>query len=263
MEKFIAATSRFLSKFLRSWGLVVIREVNFQRFLSQAEKGRLYQILTFFPDFKSHSELLQVVEDSKSQLHQEILALVVSNLRHGGYFVEFGATNGVDLSNTLMLERKFGWKGILAEPGKQWHADLKVNRRSHISTKAVWSETGQELEFLEDRELSTLKNFAESDHHQRSGKTYTVETLSLTDLLQNFDAPQFIDFLSVDTEGSEYEVLSTFDFDSYSFGLICVEHNYTTARHKLHALLESKGYVRVLEHVSEWDDWYLPRKKAG
>ncbi|NKB76872.1 MAG: hypothetical protein GKR96_07435 [Gammaproteobacteria bacterium] len=58
---------------------------------------------------------------SKSQLRQGLFALSELSFKQGGFFVEFGATNGVGLSNTHLLETKFGWKGILAEPAKLWH----------------------------------------------------------------------------------------------------------------------------------------------
>ncbi len=61
----------------------------------------------------------------RSQLGQDIFALAANKFKRGGYFVEFGATNGIDLSNTYALEKEYGWKGILSEPATVWHEDLK------------------------------------------------------------------------------------------------------------------------------------------
>ena len=63
----------------------------------------------------------------KSQLGQEIFALIENDFKRDGFFVEFGATNGLELSNTHLLEKEFGWTGILAEPAKTWHEDLYKN----------------------------------------------------------------------------------------------------------------------------------------
>ncbi|MBK7635080.1 MAG: FkbM family methyltransferase [Saprospiraceae bacterium] len=60
-----------------------------------------------------------------------------------------------------------------------------------------------------------------------------------------------IDYLSIDTEGSEYDILSSFNFDRYTFGIITVEHNYTAYRDRIKDLLESKGYRRVLTNLSD------------
>ena len=61
----------------------------------------------------------------------------------------------------------------------------------------------------------------------------------------------------MDTEGSEYEILKTLDFERYSFGVITVEHNYTEKRELIYELLTNKGYRRVLTEVSVQDDWYV------
>ena len=53
----------------------------------------------------------------KSQIYQDIFVLYTLNWKRNGFFVEFGATNGFDLSNSYLLEKDFGWKGILCEPG--------------------------------------------------------------------------------------------------------------------------------------------------
>ena len=63
--------------------------------------------------------------------------------------------------------------------------------------------------------------------------------------------------MSIDTEGSEYDILKDFNFEKYTFKIITVEHNFTKNREKIKNLLESKGYVRVYEKFSKWDDWYI------
>ncbi|HMP30954.1 MAG TPA: FkbM family methyltransferase, partial [Saprospiraceae bacterium] len=83
------------------------------------------------------------------------------------------------------------------------------------------------------------------------------KTISLVDLLDEYNAPLEIDFLSIDTEGSEFDILNCFNFEKYTFKVIVVEHNYTPNREKIKNLLESKRYKRVLMNVSQWDDWYL------
>lgn len=52
----------------------------------------------------------------QSQASQDVFALVANGFKRGGYFVEFGATNGKSISNTYVLEKEFGWTGIVAEP---------------------------------------------------------------------------------------------------------------------------------------------------
>ena len=69
--------------------------------------------------------LATYIKDSKSQLKQDLFVLLQTNFKHNGFFVEFGATNGIDFSNTHLLEKEFGWSGILAEPAKVWHRELQ------------------------------------------------------------------------------------------------------------------------------------------
>ncbi len=139
--------------------------------------------------------------------------------------MEFGATNGLDLSNTAILERDFQWKGILAEPAKCWHAALRANRSAVIDNRCVWSQTGETLPFKEIEifpELSTLTMLVDADEHKEKrveGKTYPVETISLNDLLKAHDCPKQIDYLSIDTEGSEFEILRAFKFEYYDIRL--------------------------------------------
>jgi FkbM family methyltransferase len=199
---------------------------------------------------------------SKSQLGQDLLGLSVSGLDKPGFFVEFGAADGVALSNSHILEKHFGWKGILCEPSTGWHDSLKQNRSCVIDTRCVYSVSGESVSFSENYlgELSAITSFADKNASgvlKRTTSSYQVETVSLLDLLKFHNAPSFIEFLSIDTEGSEFEILKNFDFQSFRFGAICVEHNYAETKEKINRLLLANGYVQVHADLSDFDDWYV------
>lgn len=201
---------------------------------------------------------------SQAQLYQDLYVLYRLSSKKNGFFVEFGATNGVSLSNTYLLERSMGWTGILAEPFPLWHSMLAQNRNAIIDHRCVWSESGETLEFLgtdHAPEYATLVNFRGNDthHHLRSHSQniLMVETVSLNDLLEQHHAPADIDYLSVDTEGSEFHILSNFDFKRFSPKVITVEHNFNEeVRKNIYDLMIFNGYVREFEEFSRFDDWY-------
>jgi FkbM family methyltransferase len=182
--------------------------------------------------------------------------------RRNGFFVEFGAASGVKSSNSCYLERELGWNGILAEPAKYWRHALYAQRNCFIDDRCVWTTTGERLMFNQPPIAlhSTIDAFSDSDAHadtRKDGERYEVETVSLNDLLAHWNAPRRIDYLSMDTEGSELAILEAFDFSGYDIRLISVEHNHTDKRQPIFELLSSKGYRRKFERLSFVDDWYV------
>jgi FkbM family methyltransferase len=208
------------------------------------------------------SQAEKIASGAKSQLGQDVLALSVHGLSDKGFFVEFGATDGLNLSNTFLLEKDFGWVGILCEPAKVWHSDLSSNRSCSIDTRCVSSHSDRLVDFAEapDAKFSTISEFRDQDSHLSSRKDssiYQVKTVSLRDLLLTHNAPAQVNFLSIDTEGSEYLILEDFDFTEYKFDLICVEHNHTSNQERIFQLLTANGYKRIHTELSQWDDWYV------
>lgn len=198
---------------------------------------------------------------SKAQLFQDLFVLFVLAEKKNGYFVEFGAADGALLSNTYILEKIYGWNGLVAEPAKGWHESLRRNRNCAMDFRCVWKNTGEQLEFIEAGDLSTIRVFSDRDDHsagRQNGQHYSVETISLEDLLSQHNAPTRIDYLSIDTEGSEYTILNGFDFGRYDISIITVEHNFSAPdRDDISTLLTSKGYKRIFTMFSKWDDWYV------
>ena len=196
-----------------------------------------------------------------SQFGQDLFVLNELNFKKNGFFVEFGATNGINGSNTYLLENRFNWRGILAEPAKIFYNELNKNRKCFIETNLVWKNSQSRLLFHEDFAggLSTIKKFIDHDTQIRKrNKEYILETISLNDLLVKYNAPKIIDYLSIDTEGSEFDILNNFDFNKYKFRIITWEHNFTPNKNKIHKLLTKNGYVKKHSTlVSFVDDWYV------
>ena len=204
--------------------------------------------------------IINNVSFSKSQIAQDLFVLSELNFKKKGFFVEFGATDGIDLSNTYLLEKNFSWKGILAEPAKQFHKNLEENRKVFIEKNCVWHSSNKTLIFNEIGGLSTIDAFSNFDMNSKArseGKKYKVKTISLEDLLDKYNAPRIIDYISIDTEGSELEILSSFNFEKYKFQIITCEHNFNSNREEIFKLLSQKGYVRKYTDVSKVDDWYV------
>lgn len=255
------ALKRTIKSSLRQLGVGITSAQALDRMMLNASATHDIELLLTLPHEQA-PQLLDHLRLSKSQLRQDLFVLAQLGFKRDGFFVEFGATNGIDLSNTYLLEQHFGWKGILAEPAQCWHHDLQSNRKSTIDKRCVWTQSGQTLTFNEvsTAELSTIESFSGKDDHKASrqdGKSYLVQTISLNDLLSEHQAPATMDYLSIDTEGSEYDILSHLDFNRYRFRVITCEHNFTPMRTKIHDLLTSHGYRRVHELVSKFDDWYV------
>lgn len=250
-----------IKAFLRSIDIGITRYSMLEKLRQDARAAHDLRVLETLPN-EHASQLLKYLRSSKSQFRQDLFVLSELGFKTNGFFVEFGATNGIDLSNTCLLEKEFGWTGILAEPARCWHESLQRNRGASIETRCVWKDSTSVLTFNEVAapELSTIHAYSGADLHtdaRKRGTTYQVGTISLDDLLAKHDAPKEIDYLSIDTEGSEFEILDNFDFGRHSIRIITCEHNFTPMRERIFELLSRNGYVRKYETLSEYDDWYV------
>ena len=252
---------QIINKALGLFNLRLTKKSTFDNLIRENKSAEDIEFLMAL-DPDSRSQVVDYLRSYTSQIRQDLFVLSKLNFKRNGYFVEFGATDGVELSNTCLLEKEFNWTGILAEPAKTWHSQLRKNRKAHIETKCVWKKSGEKLLFNQTEAgiFSTIDDFSSNDLHKGSrvgGKKYQVETISLIDLLDKFQAPKVIDYLSLDTEGSEFEILESFDFSQYQIKVITCEHNYTPQRERIYDLLTKNGFTRQLESLSKYDDWYV------
>ena len=238
-------------------------------YLIANSRNEFLHFLLSIEEFSSNNLLGAILRDSKSQLMQDVLAFFVSgNSSTPGYFIEIGACDGISFSNSYLLEKNFEWSGLAVEPARVWAESLTRNRNCKLDFRAVARFSGESLLFSEthDPMYSTFTSLKTKDSlgELRLGATeYLVPAISLGDLLQEQGAPEEIDYLSIDTEGSDYDILRGVNFEKYFIKFISIEHNNTDDEMLIDELLLSFGFERVLERFSLFDAWYINSKYSN
>jgi len=182
-----------------------------------------------------------------------------------GYFIEAGAWDGVIASSSYVLEKYYGWKGLLIEPGPAF-LDLKKNRPKSICINKILLDKKSFEKFIVFRNLygynctkenyilnqeKILKAYGDKDF---SFEEINIETVPLADLLEEYNAPKIIDYLTLDIEGSEFRVLKNFPFEKYKIRCIAIEGS------ECDELLISKGYKKVNNKYNinaPWESYFI------
>lgn len=213
--------------------------------------------------FEKDAELFELFlrfgEHSKAQILQDLAFLkFFPEVNNNGYFVEVGVGDGIHVSNSYLFEKKFGWDGLLIEPNPVFGSLIPKNRSAKLDTRAANLLQKASAEFLVCSELSRLVDSGHDDHHKREGETTTVATATLSQILDENAAPKRIQFMSIDTEGTEYDVLRSLDFTKYHVDFLTIEHNYNKSKQdQIRKHMEILGYKCVSTTASLWDDWFV------
>ena len=180
-----------------------------------------------------------------------------------GFYVDVGANDGRASSNTFHLEKKLGWSGILIEPIMHLHFRSRQIRstKNRFFCCALVSENYEKenVEMLYANLMSVSPDTSTFDTAVWSQfgaeflppGEYVQKTWSpartLNSILLESGCPSRIDFLSIDTEGSEFEILRDFHFSKYEIAYILIESKLDSPAVRL--LL--RNHYRILEHINQ------------
>ncbi|WP_169453556.1 FkbM family methyltransferase [Pleomorphomonas oryzae] len=191
-----------------------------------------------------------------------------------GFFVELGANNGVDQSNTLYFELFKGWKGVLVEPVAHNYFMCRKNRSEENSihcNACVSFEYKDRFVPISYANLMTMpiiesSSIVDKEEYVNISRPHLekhedvvifgAEAKTLNDILLESGAPKEIDFLSLDVEGAELEVLRGIDFQEFRFKYMCIE---CFDLEKIFSYLDEKGY-EMIRKISTHD--YIFRNKV-
>lgn len=181
-----------------------------------------------------------------------------------GFFIDIGAFDGIHLSNTFTFER-MGWKGLCVEPNPKIFEYCKRNRPDSLCLNEACV-GNPEIEttkfFVDDLGLfsSIICDYTKLEdlkiRYQNRGLNYTdfQEIRSKANTLnkiigENFPNLQEIDFISIDTEGNEGDVLEGIDFNKYDIRVFVVEANSKNDENKLSKLMRKKGNYKLARKI--------------
>lgn len=192
--------------------------------------------------------------DFKGQIGQDIIAYLCLKNKKNGFYIDIGAYDGIDLSNTYIFE-KLGWNGFCVEASPKTFEKLQKNRKCDLYNYAVCSKNIGKTRFLTSTAaVLDVLDIHNTDKHKERIKIESdnnmeyieVDTITFDELMSNYKDITHIDFMSLDIEGGELDVLKSINFDKYSFGLITVEFNDNYK--EILELMISKGYKKLMDN---------------
>ncbi len=190
---------------------------------------------------------------SYSQFGEDLLVWKYFSEKKSGFFIEVGANDPTNLSQTALLEQN-GWHGILVEPLSGCSARLRAARpQSKVLQVACGSPKQRGKALLHVNDTGSKLTTIQTDGLPVTGHE-EVQVVTLDDILSGEGNPQ-IDFLSIDVEGFELQVLQGFSLERHQPKLMLVEDNYAN-RLRVHRYIRSHGY-RLVKRTG-CNNWYIP-----
>lgn len=197
--------------------------------------------------------------------------------KNSNFFIEAGATDGESISNTLYLELKYNWTGLLVEPNPMYLAQLKKkNRNAWIlpyclspitSPTVVDFDAMAEYGGIINHINGVRKNPGDINSNNASPKptwrkTLKIQCLPLYSVLRALGLPS-VDYFSLDIEGAEYHVLKTIPFQDVDINLLGVEVEhagkiFNGTEDDIINLLISRGYQYAAK--TKLDKFFLKNK---
>jgi len=196
-------------------------------------------------------EQLGLAGKSHSQVGQDKLVQHILNCKKGGFYLDLAANEAVIFSNTLMLERDYGWTGICMEANPQYMLNL-AKRKCQVVLAAVGSPSNQDVKFaFRDIFGGIVSEDFDNAPDEVAADTPTVhmKTKSIAEILTELNAPKTIDYMSLDVEGAEDFVMKGFPWETHRISVMTVERPPEALKQKM----ISHG-MKLLRENSLFDD---------
>jgi FkbM family methyltransferase len=199
-----------------------------------------------------------IFKNKLGKIDQKTEIQFYSQFDKNGFYVDVGAHDGISINNTLYFEKNNNWTGINIEPIKSVFNKLVSNRPNNINLNYAVCNNNGETEFLcntgATEMISGIKSSFDPRHFQRlqnenkqMGSTTEVIKVNTKKLETIFDENNIshINYLSIDVEGAEFEVIKSINFEKVFIDIIEFENNYDDVSIPIIKYLENKNYAII------------------
>jgi FkbM family methyltransferase len=175
-----------------------------------------------------------------------------------GFFIELGAMDGITYSNTLFYEKYLGWKGILIEPQINMFNQLVKNRPNCNNFNYAVSEIDGEVEFIGNHAIggieSSMGEYFKNAYKFEEKDKYYVKSKPFRDIIKDIKIEK-VDLFSIDVEGGEMGILTTFDWDIHVRLILIEKHNHNPKSNKeIYNFLKNKNFI-LADEIHHNDIW--------
>jgi hypothetical protein len=181
-----------------------------------------------------------------SQHGQDVAVQTVLNFKQSGFFVDLAANDAVWASNTFALESNFNWRGICIEANPFYWYRLSFRPNCSIVGAIAGKENMEDVQVTLGHQKGSgpLGGIVGSDFDNKKSKHAEHRfTVKLQTILQKWDAPKVIDYLSLDVEGAETFIMKDFSWSEYTFLCLTIER----PSDELQGILTANGYYKVFD----------------
>ena len=167
----------------------------------------------------------------------------------GVYFLDLAANDATHLSNTYMLEKRYGWNGLCIEPNPVYWENLAY-RDCQVVAAVIGNERMKQIHFRFDAgDHGGIVGSGFDNGPKFKSQSFIRYTVTLEEILTRFHAPHQIDYLSLDVEGAEEFIMKNFPFDKYHISIMTTERPSDA----LQELFNLRGF-RKLVRMTQWGE---------
>jgi len=193
--------------------------------------------------------------EKASQVGQDATILDIFRHKRHGTFLDLAANDAIALSNSLVLEQRYEWKGICVEPNPIY-AEGYLHRTCHLVQAVVGprEDVRVDFNFRGTGRVGAHGGIAGFDNKAgQSNETASHYTVPVAKILHDFGMPRTIDYMSLDIEGAEAWTFETFPWDTYTFLTITVER----PKPELKDMMLANGYTHLCNHGGFGDELWV------
>lgn len=240
-------TNWFFSIIVGCFGIILLFIVKFY-FKIQDSIGKIQKELGLSKVINGATDRWDIDEKGERKYYSQCkqdqwIIEEVFEYKKNGFFVDLGGADGIDISNTYILEKNYGWKGICIECEDSLFEKLKSNRKCICVHTCIDDYSKKTIKFTKNRGLigGIIDQDTDNKGFINTNEFDKKETFALAEILGKYNAPKVIDYFSLDVEGAEHRIFRDFPFDRYKFLAMSIEK----PKKDLVEVLRKNGYIKV------------------